>query len=124
MKIVDSLVRKLRKLFDQYCVLKKLRLIEKDSYRYLENQFQNNLLELFDISRKDVLSIMTNEEDKKFLQVQRDQPLSASMAGNDKHSLINKHANISEPCRRLLERGKALPEALTNLPLLSIQLQS
>jgi len=59
---VDSAVRKLRKLYDEYCVLKKTRLMQKESCRFKEEQFKTDLNELFDISRKDAISIMTNDE--------------------------------------------------------------
>lgn len=52
----------------------------KEVYRYQEEQFKHDLLELFELSWKDALSVMTNEEDKLFLQMQRDDPSSASMA--------------------------------------------
>ena len=88
---VDSAVRKLRKLYDKYCVLKKTRLMQKESCRFKEEQFKTDLDELFDISRKDAISIMTNDEDKLFLQMQQEDPSSSSMAGVDK-SLTKKEA--------------------------------
>ena len=44
---------------------------------------------LFDLSRKDALSLMTNEEDKQFLQLQQKDPSSSGMSGIDK-SLTSK----------------------------------
>jgi len=46
----DSAMRKLRKLYDTYCLLKKNRLKSSEFSRFNEEQFAGDLDELFDIS--------------------------------------------------------------------------
>ena len=53
--------------------------------------FKSDLDDLFDISTKDALATKSNDEYKQFLQMMRDDPSSASMAGIDK-SLADKEA--------------------------------
>jgi len=87
----DSAIRKLRKLFDQYNKLKDSRLLQSEPARMKEEQFKCDLDELFDISTKDALSVMNNEEDKAFLLMQREDTSSSSMCGIDK-SLAQKES--------------------------------
>src|SRR6218665_2132987 len=61
---IDSCVRKLRKLYDDYFDLKRNRLTQKECFRVKEQLFESDLDELFDISTKDALATMSNEEDK------------------------------------------------------------
>lgn len=81
----DSAMRKLRKLYDTYCLLKKNRLKSSEFSRFNEEQFAGDLDELFDISRKDALGTMKNDEDKQFLLMQQEDPASCTMAGVDKN---------------------------------------
>jgi hypothetical protein len=46
--------------------------------------FKGDIAELFDLSTKDALETMKNKQDKTFLLMQREDPLSCSMAGVDK----------------------------------------
>ena len=80
---VDSGVRKLRKLYIQYCLLKKTRLTPKNSCRMKEQLFISHLYELFDISSKDALKTMKNENYRQFLLLQRQDSQSSSMSGID-----------------------------------------
>lgn len=80
---IDAAERKLNKLFETYNRLKKNRKTKLESCRIKENLFKSNLLKLFDIAAKDALKLMKNEEDKKFLIMQREDNMSCSMAGVD-----------------------------------------
>ena len=81
---IDSCMRKLRKLYDDYSDLKRNRLTQKECSWVKEQLFKSDLDELFDISTKDALAMMSNEEDKQFLLMMRDDPSSASIASIDK----------------------------------------
>ena len=74
---------KLRKLFDQYRSLGKRRLKRTEGSEIKATLAKSDLKELFDISRKDVLSIMKSPEDKQFLEVQRQDPSSFRVSGID-----------------------------------------
>ena len=54
----DKCVRKLRKLFDQYCSLRKRQLKRTEGSEIKATLIKSDVNELFDISRKDALSIM------------------------------------------------------------------
>ena len=96
---VDSGVRKLRKLYIQYCLLKKNRLTPKNSCRMKEQLFISDLHELFDISSKDALKTMKNENDRQFLLLQRQDPQSSSMSVID--------GSLSKESRKRLQDDKA-----------------
>lgn len=49
-----------------------------------EEQLKVNLNKLFDLSRKDAMSSMTNQEDKIFLKMQQAETSCKSMFGVDK----------------------------------------
>ena len=76
-------MRKLQKLFDQYRNLRKSRLKRTEGSELKATLIKSDLNELFDISRKDALSIMKNPEDKQFLKMQRQDPSSFSVSGID-----------------------------------------
>lgn len=80
---VDSCVRKLSRLYEQYLLLKKNRARESDNNVMRQNMFQNDLEKLFDIATKDALSTIKNEEDRLFLQKQRESVFSSSMGSAD-----------------------------------------
>ena len=79
----DNCVRKLTKLFDQYRSLRKRRLRKREGDELQLMLFKSDLDELFDVSQKDALAVMTNDEDKQFLQMQKQDPSSSSMSGID-----------------------------------------
>jgi hypothetical protein len=106
---VDSGVRKLSKLYDEYCTLKKNRLSPKEGYRVKEQLFKADLDELFDISRKDSLSIMKNEEDKQFLLMQQQDPSSSSLSVLDK-SLAQQESRKRARINQALARKKKYME--------------
>ncbi|CAH0391536.1 unnamed protein product [Bemisia tabaci] len=62
---------KLKKLYEEWRLLKKNRLRKSASQISKEAKFQERLEELFDIARSDALTKMENEEDKQFLTQQR-----------------------------------------------------
>jgi len=76
--------KKLIKLYSTYQLLKKNRAKALESYRIKEQLFKGELLELFDLSTKDAMETMTNEEDKQFLAMQREDVASSSMTGVDR----------------------------------------
>ena len=80
---------KLRKLFDQYRSLRKRRLKRTEGSEINATLAKSDLKELFDISRKDVLSIMKSPEDKQFLEVQRQDPSSFRVSGIDLQGLTD-----------------------------------
>jgi len=81
---IDAVERKLRKLYDEYLLLKKNRRTELESCRMKEDIFKGDLSDLFDLSSKNALEVMKNEEDKEFLLLQKEDTMSCSMAGVDK----------------------------------------
>jgi hypothetical protein len=79
------------KLFGVYQGLKSNRKQKWESCRIKERMFKDDLPELLDLAAKDAMEIMTNEEDKQFLTMQREDVTSCSMAGLDR-SLEKKEA--------------------------------
>uniref|UniRef100_UPI00358F3526 uncharacterized protein isoform X2 n=1 Tax=Myxine glutinosa TaxID=7769 RepID=UPI00358F3526 len=86
---VDSCERKLLKLYDAYKLVKKNRTKTFENYRVKEQMFKDDLQSLFDISPNDALEKMTNEEDKAFLIMQREDP-SSSRVGSVNNTLAVK----------------------------------
>ncbi len=80
---VDSCVRKLSKLHQNYLALKVHRTRKRESDRMKEDMFKGDLQELFDIATKDVMTEIQNEEDREFLRMQREDVFSCSMTGVD-----------------------------------------
>ena len=80
---IDSCVRILMKLYDEYAKLKKNRNRGNDRDKLNQEEFEGRLKNLFDIATSDALTTMKNEEDKQFLVIQRNDVLSCSMAGVD-----------------------------------------
>lgn len=77
-----------KKLLDKYTLWKKLQKNCKkslDIYRTRENDFENDLDNLFDIAHADALVIMKIEEDKIFLKLQREPGRPGCLAGIDKN---------------------------------------
>src|ERR1043165_6386411 len=93
----DNAERKLNKLFNEYLKLKKARTIRKPSCRMNEQIFKGDLTELFDIASANALEKMTCEEDKAFLQQQREDLASASFGSKDKN-LILREARKRKRC--------------------------
>jgi len=65
---IDNAERKLKKLYDEYLLLKKHRGSKLDSCQMKEGIFHADLEELFDISTKNASEVMKNDEDKAFLR--------------------------------------------------------
>ena len=93
----DNAERKLNKLFNEYLKLKKARTIRKPSCRMNEQIFEGDLTELFDIASANALEKITCEEDKAFLQQQREDLASASFGSKDKN-LIQREARKRKRC--------------------------
>ena len=81
---IDSAERKLLKLYDEYCLLKKARLRVSENQKLKESMFLDELQSLFDASSKDALEIMRNE-DKTFLIMQREDTSSCRITSVDKN---------------------------------------
>lgn len=88
---IDNTERKIRKLYDEYMLLKKNRKSELDSCHMKEQVFQEDLVELFDISSKNALQVMKNKDDKTFLLMQQEDTMSCSMAGVDQSLAVKEH---------------------------------
>ena len=88
---IDSGVRILMKLYDEYAKLKKNR--HRCNEHDLRNQeaFKERLVSLFDVATSDTLVTIKIEEDRQFLIIQRLDVLSCSMAGVD-NTLSKKEA--------------------------------
>uniref|UniRef100_UPI00358F90EE transmembrane protein 116 isoform X2 n=1 Tax=Myxine glutinosa TaxID=7769 RepID=UPI00358F90EE len=80
---VDSCERQLLKLYEPYKLGKKNRTKTFENYRVKEQMFKDDLQSLFDISPNDALEKMTNEEDKAFLIMQREDPSCSRMGSVD-----------------------------------------
>jgi hypothetical protein len=80
---IDSCVRKLKKLHEEYMSLKKHRTRQREQDIQNEEKFKSELGQLFDIATKDAMIELKNDEDREFLQKQRQNVFSCSMAGSD-----------------------------------------
>jgi hypothetical protein len=93
----DNAERKLNKLFNEYLKLKKARKIQKPSCRMNEQIFKGDLTELFDIAAANALETITCEEDKDFLQQQREDLATSSFGSKDKN-LVQQQARKRKRC--------------------------
>lgn len=73
---VDACIRKLRGIHDEYQALKRHQSRGRESNRVKEMMFLDNVKDLFDVAPSDALQTMTNEEDKEFLKMQREDVFS------------------------------------------------
>ena len=80
---IDSGVRILTKLHEDYAKLKKNRLRSNEQDKRNREEFLGRLQLLFDIATSDALITIKNEEDKQFLIKQRNDVFSCSMLGVD-----------------------------------------
>jgi hypothetical protein len=80
---IDSGVRILMKFHNDYEKLKKSRKRNNVHDQANQEAFKSTLIQLFDMATSDALSVMTIEEDRQFLIMQRDDVFSCSMAGVD-----------------------------------------
>uniref|UniRef100_UPI00358FB6CD uncharacterized protein n=1 Tax=Myxine glutinosa TaxID=7769 RepID=UPI00358FB6CD len=93
---IDSCVRKLSKMYEKYLALKKHRTRERESDRKKEVMFKSDLEELFDIATKDAMKEIKNEEDREFLQKQREDIFSCSMSGADQKTPAKEKTEITK----------------------------
>jgi len=78
---IDSRVRVLTMLCDDYAKLKKNRKRSNEQDKKNQEEFIGRLQRLFDIATSDALTTMKIEEDRQFLIKQRNDVLSCSMSG-------------------------------------------
>lgn len=80
----DKCREKLEKVWTRYQLLKKSKSRSGHAEKANEGLFVSDLEDLFDIAHQDAMSLMTNDEDKEFLILQRQDTKSCSMGGTDK----------------------------------------
>ena len=80
---IDSCIRKLRKLYENYLALKKHSKRQREGDRMKEDMFKDDLEKLFDIAPTDAMEIIKNDEDREFLRRQRLDVFSCSMSAAD-----------------------------------------
>jgi hypothetical protein len=80
----DKCVKKIVNVYNELCNLKKSKNRNSDTDVLNRENFVSRLDNLFDIAHDDALSIMTIEEDKKFLQKQREPGRPGCMLGVDR----------------------------------------
>ena len=80
---IDSCIRKLSKLHEQYLALKKNRKRANERDKMKEEMLKADLEGLFDIATKDAMMAIKEEEDKEFLRMQREDVFSYSMGSAD-----------------------------------------
>jgi hypothetical protein len=96
---IDSGEQKLRKLYDEYKLLKKNRTAAWDGCKIKSEMFKDKLCELFNIATNNAMTTVTVEEDKQFLTMQREDVTSSSMGGID--------SNLAEKEARKRDRDEA-----------------
>ena len=111
-KRIDSCQTMVRKLYDDYCSLKKSRVkVSAESARFKEDLFKADLGDLFDIAHKDAMALIPNDEDRRFLTMSRQDLDSCSMAGMDVNQtnkeLRRQKRDEAEARRR--EKAAAMP---------------
>ena len=107
---IDNVERKIRKLYDDYMSLKKNRTSHLDSYIVKVDVFQADFENLFDISTKNALELIKNEEDKTFLIMQREDPMSCSMAGVDQSLTVQETRKRSRDTKAQERRERSSAE--------------
>lgn len=83
-KSLPNCVKKLMNLYNVWRDLQKNSKKNKDVFKQRENQFKNNLDNIFDIAHADALQIIKIEEDRIFLKRQREPGRPGYLAGVDK----------------------------------------
>lgn len=79
-----DIVRKIKKLYDNWRSLEKNKSRNFLTQQTNENSFKNHLNDLFDIAHENALDIIKIEEDKNFLTLQRQKGRVGCMGGIDK----------------------------------------
>jgi len=76
--------KKLKDLYEEHRNLLKTK--ERDSPHYvkLREEFKDGLMDLFDIAPANVMSLISNEEDREFLNKQREKGRVGCMMGTDR----------------------------------------
>ena len=111
---IDSCERKLKKLYNEYNLLKKNRAEAWESCKIKNQMFQDKLCELFDIATNDAMTTMTIDEDKQFLAMQRADVTSSSMGGIDRQ-LAEKEARKSDRNKAIADRAVRARNATAKL---------
>ena len=99
-KLKKHVIEKLNSIYNEWLKLKKNKENKKKQSQNLLNKqkkWDHDLDKLFDIAHADALNLMDNEEDKKFLMLQRQPKREGKMAGVDKkYSQLQKAASENE----------------------------
>ena len=80
---IDHATKELEELVSQWEGLKKNKLRRTETQIANEETFTDCFNDLFDVAHQDALTTMENEEDKQFLQKQREKRRQGSMVGAD-----------------------------------------
>lgn len=83
MRRIDHATKELEELVSQWEGLKKNKSRRTETQIANEEAFTNCFNDLFDVAHQDALTTMDNEEDKQFLQKQREKGRQGSMVGAD-----------------------------------------
>ena len=99
-KLKKHVIEKLNSIYNEWLKLKKNKENKKKQSQNLLNKqkkWDHDLDKLFDIAHADALYLMDNEEDKKFLMLQRQPKREGKMAGVDKkYAQLQKAASENE----------------------------
>lgn len=102
---------KLNVLYDEFRLIKKNKSRKIGSQKQKEGSFMKKLDNLFDIAHADALSLITIEEDKKFLINQRKPGRPGSIGGID--VMFQQHQNLeTEKTEKTIARKRKAEEQL------------
>jgi len=79
----SNIIKKLKKLYDELRTLEKSKTRKSDLCRKREQDFEDELNNLFDIAHANAIDLMKIQEDKDFLQLQRKSGRPGCMMGVD-----------------------------------------
>ena len=96
---------KLEKLFDKWSKLKKNKGRASETQKKNEEKFMSKIDFLFDIAHSNAMNIMTNAEDRAFLEAQREEGRRGAMIGVDKN-LAAKEEKSERKKKALAEKQK------------------
>ena len=117
----QHVLAKIKCKYEQYCSLQKSKYKKTEKQKCNENQFQDSLDNLFDIAHANALQIISNEEDRLFLEAQREKGRRGFMSGVDSTYSKQQEKKI---CRKEKKNKRELKEIIRKEKCQTVQLAS
>ena len=110
---IDSVVRKMEKLRQEYVLVRKGKKHKRSSQRERENGFLMKMKDLFDVACVDALNKITNQEDKEFLIAQREPGRRGKIGGVDRRQAATEKRILKRKMSEAAYQSKVRLETVT-----------